>query len=429
MDTRQAQRVVGVGMAVRVLSITDQADFGRLLEHHLSTFVDDAEFVTYSPQQRGRLHEAFVAAGYDLVLLDQQSLEGAGQEWLSDLPARPGFPPIVYFTTEDDAQQISEQFAVAACMRRDHIVNRELASAVRQSLERRKHELAQRASRQEVEKRYRFGDMTIRGQRFIKELGTGGTSRVYLAESERAGEIVVLKVLDHNPDTAASTEGYDRFLQEYELLAQLHHPNVVRIYDFGVADDHAFIAMEYFIKGDLRRRMIEPLSVRDTLNYVEQIAHALSAVHKLGILHRDLKPGNIMLRSDGSLALIDFGVAKQIEGAVDLTAAGTIFGTPYYMSPEQGHGEVVDERSDLYSLGVMFYEMLVQKRPYSGTTPMNVIYQHRNSPIPDLPDNVSWLEPVVHRLMAKQAKHRYQSANELVSSLALMRLMAATASL
>jgi RIO-like serine/threonine protein kinase len=415
-------------MSVRVLSITDHAEFGRLLEHHFGAFMDDVEFTAYSPVQRGRPHEAFVAAGYDLVLLDEQAVGEQAMEWLADLVARGGFPPLVMFCAQADAMraQAIEQGALS-CLARDRIVNRELASVVREGLERRKRELSQLSARQELEKRYRFGNVTIRGHRLIKEIGSGGTSRVYLAESERAGEIVVLKVLDHNPDTAASTEGYDRFLQEYELLAGMRHPNVVHIYDFGVADDHAFIAMEYFAKGDLRRRMSEPLSVKDTLSYVDQIAHALAAVHKLGVMHRDLKPGNIMLRADDSLALIDFGVAKQMQSVAGLTAAGTIFGTPYYMSPEQGYGEAVDERSDLYSLGIMFYEMLAQKRPYSSTTPMNVIYMHRNAPLPELPQPVSWLEPVVHRLMAKQPKHRYQSAAELISSLSLMRLMAATA--
>ncbi len=415
-------------MSVRVLSITDHAEFGRLLEHHFSTFMDDTEFTTYSPAQRGLMHEAFVAAGYDLVLLDAAAIGEQAMAWLTDLTVRPGFPPLVIFNTDADSlrAQAIERGALG-CLARDRIVNRELVSVVREGLERRKRQLSSLSVRHEIEKRYRFGNVTIRGHRFIKEIGAGGTSRVYLAESERAGEIVVLKVLDHNPDTAASTEGYDRFLQEYELLAGMRHPNVVHIYDFGVADDHAFIAMEYFANGDLRRRMSEPLAVKDTLSYVDQIAHALSAVHKLGVMHRDLKPGNVMLRADDSLALIDFGVAKQMEGTVGLTAAGTIFGTPYYMSPEQGHGEAIDERSDLYSLGIIFYEMLTHKRPYSATTPMNVIYMHRNAPLPELPSHVSWLEPVVHRLMAKQPRHRYQSAAELISSLSLMRLMAATA--
>jgi hypothetical protein len=412
-------------MPVKVLSITDQTEFGRLLEHHMSTFIDDAEFTVYAPSQRGRPHEAYVAASYDVVFLDEQAIAEQTMDWLTDLSQRPTFPPIILFSLN----AIATPPGALSCLARDRIANRQFASAVRQALEQRKRDTTQHAARLEVEKRYRFGDVTIRGQRLIKELGAGGTSRVYLAESERAGEIIVLKVLNHNPDMAASTEGYDRFLQEYQLLANMKHPNVVRIHDFGVADDHAFIAMEHFQKGDLRARMSTAMSVRDTLKYVDQVARALTAVHQLGVMHRDLKPGNIMLRTDDSLALIDFGVAKQMAATVDMTAAGTIFGTPYYMSPEQGHGETVDERSDLYSLGVIFYELLTQRRPYSGTTPMNVIYQHRNSPIPDLPAEVAWLEPVVHRLLAKQPKHRYQSAAELISSLGLLRLMADTASI
>jgi eukaryotic-like serine/threonine-protein kinase len=412
-------------MTVKVLSITDQPDFARLLQHHISTFMDSVELRVYSPAERGALHESFVAAGYDLVLLDEQLNNQQGMSWFSALAARPGFAPIIFFSDLPESLHMAPD-VMRACLNR-RINNREFASALRAAVERRRREMNSLSMRQELEKNYRFGDVTIRGQRFIRELGKGGTSRVYLAESEKEGEVMVLKVLDHNPETADSSEGYDRFLQEYELLASLRHPNVVHIYDFGVADDHAFIAMEYFPHGDLRRRMAQPMSTKEVLNYVEQIARALGAVHKVGITHRDLKPGNIMLRADDSLALIDFGVAKQLQNKESITAAGTIFGTPYYMSPEQGHGEPTDERSDLYSLGVMFYELLTQKRPYTSDTAMNVIYMHRNAPLPDLPANVAWLEPAVHRLMAKQPKHRFQSAAELISTLGLMRLMASTA--
>ncbi len=411
-------------MTVKVLAITDQPDYARLLEHHISTFMDDADIRIYSPAERGALHEAYVAAGYDVVLLDEQLKDNRGLVWFTQLSARDSFAPILFLSEAAEQIQVADNSRHACLQRR--IVNREFARAMRTAVEQRKRDMSSLAMRQELEKSYRFGDTTIRGQRFIRELGKGGTSRVYLAESEKDGEIMVLKVLDHNPDTADSSEGYDRFLQEYELLAGLHHPNVVRIYDFGVSDDHAFIAMEYFPEGDLRRRMAQPISTAEVLNYIEQIARALGAVHKVGITHRDLKPGNIMLRSDDSLALIDFGVAKQLQGKQSITAAGTIFGTPYYMSPEQGHGEPTDARSDLYSLGIMFYELLAQKRPYSSDSAMNVIYMHRHSPLPDLPAHVSWLEPAVHRLMAKNPQHRFQTAEELISTLGLMRLMAGT---
>jgi len=185
----------------------------------------------------------------------------------------------------------------------------------------------------------------------------------------------------------------------------------------GVADDHAYIAMEYFPAGDLRKRMREPMSIEQALDYAEQIARALAAVHEIGILHRDLKPGNIMLRNDGSLALIDFGLAKHVLRTADITAAGTIFGTPYYISPEQGHGDDVDARSDLYSLGIIFYEMLTKQRPYVASSPMQVIYMHRNSPLPEMSGELQRFEPLLHKLMAKEPKDRYQSAEEVLAAL------------
>ncbi|HVY21979.1 MAG TPA: serine/threonine-protein kinase [Steroidobacteraceae bacterium] len=413
----------------RVLIITDQPDFGRQLAHHISVFWDDAGLTVHSPARQGEFHRAFSAAGYDMVLVDDAVMKHTGREMAARFAVREGVPPLLLFTDKADVAPIAQQDGVpVTVLPRERITNRRLAEAMREANDRHKRNLAQ-LTRQEVDRRYQFGEVVIRGMRFIEEIGKGGTSRVYLAESEKAGEVVVLKVLNHNPDAAESSEGYDRFLQEYELLSHIRHPNVVRIHDFGLADDHAFIAMEYFENGDMRRRLSEPMTVGETLNYVEQIARALSAVHNIGVLHRDLKPGNVMLRNDGSLALIDFGVAKQLEAGTSITSAGTIFGTPYYMSPEQGHGEQVDARSDLYSLGVMFYEMLMQKRPYSSSTVMNVIYMHRNAPLPELSQEYSWMEPTIHRLMAKNPKHRYQTAAEVISAVGLMRLMAETVSL
>lgn len=416
-------------MAVNVLIISDQQDFARLIAHHLSTFWDGSQITVHKPEERGRFHEAFIGAGYDVVVLDEECDGGLGGNWLSVLGARAEFPPIVFFANDfsDERAAAMRQLGALVCLSRSRIDNRRFASAMREAESLSKNHDKQLLSRKELERRYRFGEVTIRGHRFIKELGAGGTSRVYLAESEKAREIVVLKVLTHNPDTADSPEGYDRFLQEYQLLSQVRHPNVVKIHDFGVADDHAFIVMEYFPAGDLRKRMSQPISVTQALGYVEQIARALSAVHGVGILHRDLKPGNIMLRDDGSLALIDFGVAKQLSRNTDITAAGAIFGTPYYMSPEQGHGEPVDERSDLYSLGIMFFELLTNKRPYSSDSVMNVIYMHRHSPLPSLPRELSWIESTVHRMIAKEPPQRFQSAAEVVAALGLLRLMALTA--
>ncbi len=411
--------------APRFLIVTDQYNYGRLLEQHLSTVWSDVETKVHEPSHSGRFHAGFVAAGFDCVLLDHEVENCRGLEWMADLSVRVGFPPVLYFASTSDATAADTALgdrAVAAGAAdwfvRERIHSRRFASVLSDQVTRRRQLTALFSARPEAGERYRFGPATIRGQRHVAPLASGGSSLVYLAESEKAGELVVLKVLGDSMDMGTEAHNvFERFLQEYELLLRVRHPNVVRIHEMGVADDHAYIAMEYFAAGDLRTRMREQLSAPQAIEYTAQIARALSAVHEIGILHRDLKPGNIMLRNDGSLALIDFGLAKHVLRATDITAAGTIFGTPYYISPEQGHGEDADARSDLYSLGVILYEMLTQKRPYTSGSPMGIIYMHRNSPLPELAPELKRYEPLVHKLLAKEPKDRFQSAAALLTAL------------
>jgi serine/threonine protein kinase len=162
------------------------------------------------------------------------------------------------------------------------------------------------------------------------------------------------------------------------------------------------------------RRGIVPL---EAVGILRQMAAALAAIHAAGVLHRDLKPGNVMLRADGTIALIDFGLAKQLTLDAEITATGEIFGTPYYMSPEQGHGRDVDARSDVYSLGVIFYEMLTGKKPFLAPTPMAVIYKHSHAPIPRLPDDLAPWQPLLDKLLGKEPQDRYQSAAEICTAI------------
>jgi eukaryotic-like serine/threonine-protein kinase len=195
---------------------------------------------------------------------------------------------------------------------------------------------------------------------------------------------------------------------------------VVQIYELDVADDHAFILMEFFPTGDLRARMRRGIVPLDAVRILRQMAAALAAIHAAGVLHRDLKPGNVMLRADGSIALIDFGLAKQLTLDAEITATGEIFGTPYYMSPEQGHGRDVDARSDVYSLGVIFYEMLTGKKPFLAPSPMAVIYKHSHAPIPRLPEDLAHLQPLLDKLLGKEPQDRYQSAAEICAATDLL---------
>ena len=192
---------------------------------------------------------------------------------------------------------------------------------------------------------------------------------------------------------------------------------MVQIYELGVADDHAFILMEFFPAGDLRARMRRGIVPLAAVGILRQMAAALAAIHAAGVLHRDLKPGNVMMRADGTIALIDFGLAKQLSLEAEITATGEIFGTPYYMSPEQGHGRDVDARSDIYSLGVIFYEMLTGKKPFLAPTPMAVIYKHSHSPIPRLPEDLARWQPLLDRLLGKEPQDRYQSAADIVAAI------------
>src|SRR5260370_39648008 len=175
-----------------------------------------------------------------------------------------------------------------------------LCLAIMTSSREHKHARSLLRAHPDFEQRYRFGSVMIRGHRCIRQVGSGGMCTVYLAVSARAGTVVVLKVFNQVPDVSERIVGFDRFLQEYEIVAGLKHQNIVRIYDLGVADDHAYIAMEHFPAGDLRQRMKAPLSPATAVVYLEQIASALDAIHAVGVLHRDLKPANVMLRADGS---------------------------------------------------------------------------------------------------------------------------------
>jgi serine/threonine protein kinase len=256
----------------------------------------------------------------------------------------------------------------------------------------------------------------VPGYSLIKEISTTNFSSVYLGRSDRLRRNVVLKIMNLG-SSARELDDAERFQREYQIISSIKHRAIAEIYDFGELPGHQYLAMEYIPCGDLRDRLRNPLSIDESLYYLRALAEALRVIHVFGILHRDLKPANVMLREDNSPVLIDFGLARRSLEDAGTTAAGQVLGSPYYISPEQSQGYRVDVRTDIYSLGVMFFEMLTGQRPYVGRSAIAIMAQHAVADVPRLPPNVAAQQALVDRLMAKNLDQRYASAEELLADL------------
>jgi len=397
---------------LRFLIIDDDADYRQLLRYHLEVEWPDAVIDEHQPSSAGPLASTLNMAAFDLVLLGHPVAAYEGLEFLQSLRRRRDCPPVLLFAENSDEFLAVDAMKSGAAnfFPKDRVKHQRLIEIVRGELR-----VQGLDATSDLLSTHKVLNGT-RPRRVIAKLYVGDLSSVYLAESEDGKERIALKVLRHVPD-AGGGRLFDRFLQEYEVIARVHHANIVRIFDLGVADDHAYLAMEYLGAGSLAERLKQALAPDRAAEYTRQIAGALAAIHGAGILHRDLKPANIMFRDDGSLALIDFGLAKQMRLHAAITGTGQIFGTPYYMSPEQGHAEPTDERSDLYSLGCILFEMLTGDRPFTASSPMGVIYRHAHAPRPRLARALTHFQPLLDRLLAVDRFERYQSAGELLEDL------------
>ncbi len=257
----------------------------------------------------------------------------------------------------------------------------------------------------------------VPGYAVLNAIGQGGQAKVYLAEREHDGLRVALKVLDRRLRQDATF--LERFVREYKLIASLENEHVARIYDQGFSGDYPYIAMEFLPAGTVATRIHEGISSRVALRITSQIARALDAIHARGIVHRDLKPANILFRADGRPVIVDFGLAKDLAVNSTLTVAGQLLATPRYMSPEQCVGNPVDARSDLYSLGAVFYEMLTGHKLFESESPANLMSLHIHGPIPLLPERLAGYQPILDRLLAKRPEDRFQSARELFNLIAI----------
>jgi hypothetical protein len=260
----------------------------------------------------------------------------------------------------------------------------------------------------------------IPGYKILRQLGRGGMATVYLAMQESVQREVALKVM--SPTLLADPDFGERFLREARIAAKLHHRNVVGVHDVGREANHHFIAMEYLGGGPILAKDGTPRPVAFALRAVREIAGALHYAHSKGFVHRDVKPDNILMREDGSAALTDFGIARASDSATHMTRTGTVIGTPHYMSPEQARGRALDGRADLYSLGIVLYELLTGRVPFHADDSLAVGIMHITQPIPILPERLQAVQPLLNRLLTKQPEDRFQNGAAVADAIEQIEL-------
>jgi ActR/RegA family two-component response regulator/predicted Ser/Thr protein kinase len=410
---------------LQFLVVSDDIQVGRWLQHRVATLREDCSPEAESYEALDRRLATTGTRGIDILfaVLPFDGDAAASLSCIDRLQNIPDIPPLVVIAEGGDelsAVQSMRRGAVDYLPRK--LITAELLDAsITHGLE--KASQAAPSSVASASPPGAHGDTAlptilklprdlIPRYVLLDTLGESARATVYLANSAALNRHVALKV------SRVVESGEALFSREYETVGGIRHPSVVDIYDYGMHDGREFIAMEYFPCGDLKARLQNPVSEHEAIDYLQRIAAALSVVHNEGILHRDLKPPNIMLREDGQIVLIDFGLAKSIENATRSTAAGVLRGSPYYMSPEQAQGHELDGRSDMYSLGIIFFEMLTGGKPYLGATAIEVLQQHVSAAVPELPAELQQHQPLLDGMMANARDDRFATMDDLLASLA-----------
>ena len=406
---------------MRLLLIDDSEVFRRTLIGLLREPLPDAEVVQWAPVTRGKPANNFDWKRFDALLLSALPAGEDGLEWLRDFRRAGEIPPTLVLadSTAGDFTVRAIKAGASGCLARTGLTADRLVGAIRAALldVAHTHQPGDTHARTQPLDARSIGnppgkhDVSVKGYRMLRKIGEGGMAKVYLAEREKDKLQLVLKVLESK--LLQDEQFLRRFLRECEVISRIRNEHVVTIHDHGVSDDCAFLAMEYFPGGDLKQRIGTGLSPLLALKILMQIATALDAVHSAGIVHRDMKPQNIMFREGNRLALVDFGLAKDLESSTTLTRTGMVLATPHYMSPEQCTGKPQDRRGDLYSVGVILYEMLTGALPFQAANAPALAHLHLHAPVPRLPQQLVGFQPVLDRLLAKTPEARFQSARDL----------------
>ena len=430
-------------MHARLIIIDRDSRYAEWLRHHLGALFPEATVTVFEAVDFDHISETLTYDDCDLLMLaasfgaSPDDARSEGIAWLRKVRRRPRFPAI--FAVAEHGNELTAvralQLGALDYLPKRLLTPERLKTAVRLALRRVERRITRRSAKAALEgtgdeqageaappaqapaetpSRAASADDAIPGYVIRRLLGESDKAAVYLAHSEALGREVALKIAAIVSDDA---DAHHLLAREYEAVAAIRHPAIVELHDYGVCAGREYIAMEYFPRGDLKARLQQGLAESEALRYVEHIAAALRIVHHAGILHRDLKPPNVMLRENDDVALIDFGLARNLEGGLQSTRTGVLRGSPYYMSPEQALGEQLDSRTDLYSLGIIFYEMLTGRKPFSGNSAIEILQEHVNAPLPQLPDRLAHYQGLLARLLAKSRDERFASAEEVIEAI------------
>jgi DNA-binding NarL/FixJ family response regulator/tRNA A-37 threonylcarbamoyl transferase component Bud32 len=400
-----------------VLIIDDDPDLRNLLVQYIRQQWPAGDIAEYDPLERDMPGKDFPLQSYDVIILDYMLGRGDGLRWLEELKKRPKCPPIIFLTGAGNEIIAVRAMKLGAAdyQRKQELTRERLITAIRDVSYGKVEKTVTPEIAARLEGHVLGARLRIPGIKVLRLIGEGGMSRVYLASRESDDEPLVVKIL--RSEVMQDKRTMERFVEEYNLVERVQSRHVARVHAHGVLDDQAYLVMEFCEGGDLNKRLgDQPLPPEEALGIFRQLMLALGDIHEQGILHRDLKPQNLMFRRDGSLAIVDFGVAKHVD-SVDRTNKGEILGTPRYMSPEQVQGRALDLRTDIYSAGVLLYQMMVGEHLFEGDTAVEVALHHLNTPPPALPERLERYQHLFDKLLEKDRDARFRNADEVIGYL------------
>lgn len=403
---------------MRVLIIDDDPDLRSLLGHYIKQRWQDAAVDEWDPLERDVPGADFPLGSYQALILDYMLGRGDGLEWLAKLKQRSDCPKVLFLTGAGN-----ESIAVRAMkagaddyQRKQELTRERLLTSLHDLTAAEGERTVSRELAARMEAHSLGAKVRIPGIKVLRLIGEGGMARVYLAAREGEDVPLVVKILRR--EVLKNKTALQRFMEEYALVERIQSRHVARIYDHGQSEEHAYLVMEFFEGGDLMKRLAgTALEPGEAMRIFRELMFALGDIHEKGILHRDLKPQNLMFRQDGTLAILDFGIAKHID-AIDRTKEGEVLGTPRYMSPEQVQGRALDLRTDIYSAGVLLYQMLTGQHLFEGETAVEVALHHLNTPPPALPEHLQAYQRLLDKLLEKDREGRFRNADEVIGFLA-----------